>query len=92
MFRRSLPQDWGLLFEEKLESRSLTSIHMLFMFFSIAVIWINEAGQVVDARLAKPWVSFIIPQSPARYYLEIVPERLNQFQVGDKVIFEEITA
>jgi uncharacterized membrane protein (UPF0127 family) len=88
MFRRSLPQDRGLLFEEASESKALTSIHMLFMFFSIGVVWINAGKEVVDAKLAKPWVSFLVPQHPAQYYLEIVPERLNEFQVGDKVAFE----
>ena len=88
-FRRSIPKDWGLLLVESLESRAGTSIHMLFMFFKIGVVWINQAGQVVDLRLAKPWVSFITPKEPARYMLEIHPARLQDFKLGDQIQFED---
>ncbi len=87
-FRRSLPEDWGLVLVEAADGRVSTAIHMLFVWFDLGVIWINDAGTVVDKRLARSWVSFIIPSRPARYVLEVRPERLAEFEIGDQIDFE----
>ena len=89
-FRRILPNDRGLLLVEKMDDRMLTGIHMLFVFFKLGIVWIDNEGIVVDVRVAKPWVSFLLPKEAARYVLEIVPERISEFKIGDKVNFEEI--
>ena len=84
MGRRSIAEDDGLLFVWPREGRD-TAIHMLFMRFPIAVVWLDGARRVVDARLLKPWVGFGVPRSPARYVLELHPVRLAEFQIGDEV-------
>ena len=89
-FRRNLPMERGLLLVEKMDDRMLTGIHMLFVFFKLGIVWINNEGIVVDTQVAKPWVSFLLPKEAARYVLEIVPERISEFRIGDKVNFEEI--
>lgn len=88
MFYRSIPNNWGLILVHPRENRVDTSIHMLFMKFDLGIVWINEAYEVVDTAYAKKWVSMIVPKKPARFVLEIVPERLGEFHVGDKVSFE----
>jgi LysM repeat protein len=55
MFRSRLSPDEGLLLVEKKDSRLDTSIHMLFVPFDLAVIWINSDMQVVDKVTAKSW-------------------------------------
>jgi uncharacterized membrane protein (UPF0127 family) len=62
---------------------------MVGVFFDLGVIWINDAGEVVDKCLARRWLTIKAPSKPARYVLEIVPERLNEFQIGDKIRFEQ---
>lgn len=71
------------------ESRINTSIHMLFVFFELGVIWVNSAGEVVDKALARPWRLSYAPQAPARYVIEGRPEILERVAIGDKVRFEE---
>ena len=88
-FRRELPAGEGLLIDEKKDSKARTGIHMMFVFFDLGIVWINDAGEVVDTGLARQWVSVLSPKKPARYVLEIVPERLNEFNVGDQIRFEE---
>ncbi len=88
-FRRKLPNGRGLVLVEKKDDRMLTGIHMLFVFMKLGIVWINNEGRVVDARIAKPWLSFLLPKDAARFVLEIVPERISEFQIGDKVKFEE---
>lgn len=84
-FRRFLPENWGLLLVGKRNSRLDASIHMLFMFTDLTVVWINAAFEVVDVRLARRWQPALFPRSPAQYVLETHPERLDDFHVGDRV-------
>jgi uncharacterized membrane protein (UPF0127 family) len=89
-FRRSLSYQEGLLLVQNKDSRADATIHMLAVFMDLAVVWINSDGDVVDLRLARRWRPIYMPRSPARYILEMAPNRLADFQVGDKVRFEEI--
>lgn len=89
-FRRSLPYNWGLLLVQDRDSRMDASIHMLGMWFDLAIVWINAELEVVDVHYARRWLSFIVPQRAAQYTLEIHPERIEDFQIGDRVRFEEI--
>jgi uncharacterized membrane protein (UPF0127 family) len=91
-FRRSLPSGVGLLLVQGRDSRLDSSIHMLFVWMDLAVVWINTALQVVDVRLARRWRPAYLPARPARYVLEISPERLDDFQVGDQLRFESAVA
>ncbi|HEY5270665.1 MAG TPA: DUF192 domain-containing protein [Anaerolineales bacterium] len=88
MFRSSLPLDKGLLLVEARESRLETAIHMLFVFMDLAVIWINSEKVVVDTVLARAWRPAYAPHQPARYILEIHPDRLNEFKIGDHLEFQ----
>ena len=88
-FRARLLQDEGLLLVGKRDSRLDSSIHMLFVSFDLSVIWINSEMQVVDKVLAKSWRPAYFPKQPARYVLEIHPERWGDFEVGDGVEFKD---
>lgn len=87
-FRRSLPSGDGLLLVQNRDSRVDSSIHMLFVWFDLAVVWINNTQQVVDVRLARRWRPAYIPARPARYVLELSSEHLDDFYIGDQLRFE----
>ena len=63
------------------------TIHMLFVFFPIAAVWINSQGVITSAQLAKPWRPFYASSTPACYVLETAPEFLDNISVGDEVDF-----
>ncbi len=86
-FRRHLAESDGLVLVEKRDSRVSTAIHMLFVFFDLGIIWVNDAGEVVDKTLAKPWRLSYAPQAPARYVIELHPSRLADVTVGDAIQF-----
>lgn len=90
MFRRALPADGGILLVQPRDSRLDSAIHMLGVWVDLGVIWINAAHCVVDVRLARRWRPLYIPRRPARFVLEISPARLDEFQSGDEVTFEEV--
>lgn len=87
MFRRELARDEGLVLVEGRESRMDTSIHMFFVWTDLAVIWLNAEREIVDTVLARAWRPFYAPAKPAQYTIEVHPERLNEFTIGDKVEF-----
>jgi uncharacterized protein len=89
MFRRNLPDDEGLLFVYGRESRAETSIHMLFMNFNIATIWLDKNGVVVDKVLAKVWRPAYASKKPAQYFIEGRPLLLDRVQVGDRLTWDE---
>jgi len=91
MFRNRLEPDDGLLLVQgKRDSRLDTSIHMLFVPFDLSVVWINTDMKVVDKIIAKAWRPAYAPAAPACYILEIHPDRWEDYQIGDKVEFQNV--
>ncbi len=88
MFRSRLDSSQGLLLVEAHDSRIDTSIHMLFVFMDLGVVWINSKKEVVDTVLARSWHPVYLPRQAARYTLEIHPDRLHEFKIGDQVEFQ----
>ncbi len=85
MFRRRLHREEALLLVHPKEGILASSIHMLFVFTSLAALWINEGGLVTSAQLAKPWRLYYASPEPARYVLEGTPDLLRRIAVGDTV-------
>jgi uncharacterized membrane protein (UPF0127 family) len=89
MLVKHLPENEGLLFVTGREGKTHTTIHMFFMRFNIAVVWLNKDGRVVDAQLAKPWRPAYAPSAPAQYFLEANVGVLERVKVGDVLRFDE---
>ena len=88
-FRSSLAREEGLLLAGTRDSRLDSSIHMLFVPFDLNVVWINSDMKVVDKIIARSWRPAYFPKQPARYVLEIHPERWKDFEIGDAVQFKD---
>ena len=87
--RPRLTREEGLVLVGRRNSRIDSSIHMFFVSFDLSVIWINADMQVVDKVLAKSWKPAYFSKQPAKYVLEIHPDRWDDFQVGDRVQFKD---
>lgn len=87
-FRSQLSPQEGLLLVQSHDSRMDAAIHMFGVWMDLGVVWINASMQVVDICLARSWRPLYIPKQPARFVLESVPARLDDFRIGDNVIFE----
>ena len=72
------------------DSVTLSAIHMFFVFFPIAAVWIESGGRVVGARIARPWRPYYAAPSPARYVLESSPDLLEHVRIGDQLDFVEL--
>jgi uncharacterized membrane protein (UPF0127 family) len=89
MFRNELDLEDGLLLIQKGENRSSAAIHMFFVGMDLGVIWLNNARTIVDMQVAESWKPLYTPRYPARYVLEINPDRMTEFEIGDQLAFEE---
>ena len=89
-FRHKLAPTEGLLLVQGRDSRLDTAIHMLFVSFDLTVVWIDSSLTVVDKVLAKSWAPAYAPKKAAQYILEIHPERWDDFEIGNKVQFEDV--
>ena len=89
-FRRRLKPGEALILVKEKDSIANSSIHMFFVFFPIAAIWVNQKGKVTSAQLAKPWRPYYASPEPASYVLETGPEFLDKISVGDFVDFEDL--
>ncbi len=87
-----LPEDEGLLFVGGKDSKVDSTIHMLFMRFSIGVVWINAQHVVVDKRLAKPWRLAYAPKAAAKYFIEANPSILERIEIGDSLQFYDLSS
>jgi uncharacterized membrane protein (UPF0127 family) len=87
MLQRALAPEEGLVLVQPAASRVNSAIHMLFVFFDLGVLWVDDAGRVVDQVLARRWRLHYAPRSPARYVVEAHPDILSRVQVGDHIEF-----
>lgn len=88
MLRRRLAEGEGLLFTFQRENRGESAIHMFFVGFPIAAVWLNKQGVVVDAKLARPWRPFYAPAQPARFLIEAPPSLLERVTIGERLTFD----
>ena len=88
MFRRGIGPDEAYVFVGTRESIAEATIHMFFVFFPIAVLWLDAQKRVVDTALARPFRPYYAPHHPAQYFVEGVPGLLDQVHVGDELNWE----
>lgn len=86
-FHRPLQPGEGLILAKNQDSIAASSIHMFFVFFPIAAVWVNGEGIVTHKTLALPWRPIYASPTPARYVLETSPDFLDKIEVGDQLEF-----
>ncbi len=64
------------------------AIHMLFVFFSIAVVWLDAEGRVVEAHKAAPFSPLHRPREKAGRILEIPARADPGIEVGDRIVLK----
>ncbi len=89
-WQRALNANEGIILAYAKESKMRSAIHMLGMFFDLAIIWLDMDFRVVDVRIAKKWRSFITPQKSAAYVIECSVFRAKEFNIGDQIAIDPL--
>ena len=89
----------GLMFSKKIEDRGLVfifkkdriwSLHMLFVFFPIDVLWLNKDYKIVDMKENfAPFSLLAKPKEKSRFVVELPAGAIKNSDtiVGDKISF-----
>jgi uncharacterized membrane protein (UPF0127 family) len=85
MFRRGIDPHEALVICLPRSGIGQAGVHMLFVPFPVALIWLDEEFRVVDRVLARPWRVGYRPTVPSRYFIEAHPSRLVRVQEGDRL-------
>jgi uncharacterized protein len=86
MFRRRLPPGFAMIFDMGMESRASIAIHMVFVFVSIDIVFLDKTRTIVDIKhRLRPWIGVALPGKPARYAIELPAGSAKQFnlKIGD---------
>lgn len=89
MFHPGLDEQEGIALVADSSGVVNSSIHMFFMNFDIAVIWLDSSMHVVDKTVAKKWHPYYAPEKPALYTLELHPSKIADFNKSDQVKFND---
>jgi uncharacterized membrane protein (UPF0127 family) len=88
MFRKSIPYDYSMIFI--LKKPSQVRIHMLFVFFPIDVIFLNEKKKIVFLSRLRPWVGYKAMED-IKYIIEMEAGTIEKFHLctGKEIEFHE---
>lgn len=79
MFRKNIPSDYSMIFI--LEKPSSVSIHMIFVFFPIDVIFLNEEKRIEGLSNLKPWLGFKTMKN-VKYIIEMKAGTIEKFNLS----------
>lgn len=60
----------------------------LFVFYPLAIIYVNSKFKIVDKIVLKPWVFNYVPKSSCMYIIESTKGKFDNLNVGDVVKIE----
>jgi len=89
MFEQEKNFDYCLVFEFDGSHRIEASIHMLFVFFPIDAVYLDENKKVVDIkRNLRPFSLNYTPKAPSKYLIEIPTHLASAIGIGDQLFWE----
>lgn len=85
MFRKKPGLNEAVILKGLGNSRLFSMIHMLFVFFPLYIIWLDNQKNVVDIKKAYPFQLFSAPRNPACYVIECI--KLPEIRINDRLEF-----
>jgi uncharacterized membrane protein (UPF0127 family) len=85
MFEEEKQFDYALVFDFPNESKIGTSLHMIFVFFPIDVLFLNSKKEVVDKTTMTPFQPNYTPKKAAKYVIEMPNGKNKKVKIGDKI-------
>ena len=83
MFERKENFDYALVFELPHAGRMAASVHMMFVFFPIGIVFLDAGKKVVDIAALAPWMLNYTPKKAAKYFVELPEGKAEGVSIGD---------
>jgi uncharacterized protein len=89
MFSKPLKRGEAIILEAKDEGIIETTLHMLFVFYPIDILWLNKKLEIVDIkRKVMPFKPWIVPRAPAKFVVEMKSGAAKTLRIGDVLKFK----
>jgi len=85
MFEDKNKFDYALIFDFPRESKIGTSLHMIFVFFPIDVLFLDKNKKVVDKVTLPPFQPNYTPKKAAKYVIEMPAGKAKSVKLGAQV-------
>jgi len=85
MFEEKKDFNYALVFEFPRESRIGTSLHMIFVFFPIDVLFLDKEKRIVDKATLRPFIPNYTPKKAAKYVIEMPIGKAKSVKIGQKI-------
>ncbi len=89
MFEDKKNFNYALIFDFPVESKIGTSLHMLFVFFPIDVLFLDKNKIIVDKVTLTPFTPNYTPKKAAKYVIEMPENKIFQLRIGQKVEWDK---
>lgn|GEM_PF-564324 len=89
MFENEKKFDYALVFSFPKKGRVETSLHMMFVFFPITAVFLDENKIVTDVALLTPFTPNYTPKSPSKFVIELPAIYSKNIKIKDKVEWDE---
>lgn len=88
MFKKDIPSDYALIFV--LKKLSQVTIHMLFVFFPIDVIFLDQDKKITGLICLEPWTGYKSMED-VKYVIEMKAGTIekNKLSIGGQMDFKE---
>jgi len=84
MFEDRKKFNYALVFPQPFETTHGTSVHMLFVFFPIDIVFLDSNKKVVDVRRNVPsFLPYLAPKKPAKYFIEMPAGKASEIDEGN---------
>jgi len=61
------------------------TVHTIFCFYSIDILFVNKNGKVVDKTTLKPWTLKYTPREKCRFIIESYKNTFNSIPINSKI-------
>jgi len=85
MFEDQEKFNYALVMIMPKEGQLEASIHMMFVFFPIDILFLNNEKKVVDKVTLNPFHPNYTPKKAAKYVIELPKGQAKKVKIGDKV-------
>ncbi|MCR4336028.1 MAG: DUF192 domain-containing protein [archaeon] len=85
MFEKKENFTYGLIFELEKEGKINSSVHMLFVFFPIDIVYLNSQKIVVDKATLNSWILNYTPKKASKYFVELPKGIGDKIKLGEKL-------
>ena len=86
MFENQQRFDYALVFPLPRESIAMATIHMLFVFFPIDVVYLDKNKRVVDiVRQLQPFTPSYSPKKPSKFFVELPAGKSKGISMGNEL-------